>query len=100
MTKNMSTSYQLSFYLRKSRSNKSSESDIYVRISVDNKRSAMTINRKVDPRKWHSKSEKMLGKSPEAIELNNYINVIKNRIKNIHQELIEKKKIYFFKKHT
>lgn len=58
MTKNMSTSYQLSFYLRKSRSNKSSESDIYVRISVDNKRSAMTINRKVDPRKWHSKSEK------------------------------------------
>ncbi|WP_083645929.1 site-specific integrase [Christiangramia flava] len=88
----MSTSYQLSFYLRKSRSNKSSESDIYVRISVDNKRSAMTINRKVDPRKWHSKSEKMLGKSPEAIELNNYINVIKNRIKNIHQELIEKKK--------
>ncbi|APU67276.1 Tyrosine type site-specific recombinase [Christiangramia flava JLT2011] len=92
MTKNMSTSYQLSFYLRKSRSNKSSESDIYVRISVDNKRSAMTINRKVDPRKWHSKSEKMLGKSPEAIELNNYINVIKNRIKNIHQELIEKKK--------
>ncbi len=92
MTKNMSTSYQLSFYLRKSRSNKSSESDIYLRISVDNKRSAMTINRKVDPRKWHSKSEKMLGKSPEAIELNNYINVIRNRIKNIHQDLIEKKK--------
>ncbi|MEO2061923.1 MAG: site-specific integrase [Christiangramia sp.] len=88
----MSTSYQLSFYLRKSRSNKSSESDIYLRISVDNKRSAMTINRKVDPRKWHSKSEKMLGKSPEAIELNNYINVIRNRIKNIHQDLIEKKK--------
>lgn len=52
----------------------------------------MTINRKVDPRKWHSKSEKMLGKSPEAIELNNYINVIRNRIKNIHQDLIEKKK--------
>lgn len=92
MTKNMSTSYQLSFYLRKSRSNKSSESDIYLRISVDNKRSAMTINRKVDPRKWHSKSEKMLGKSPEATELNNYINIIRNRIKNIHQDLIEKKK--------
>lgn len=88
----MSTSYQLSFYLRKSRSEKTSESDIYLRISVDNKRSAMTINRKVDPRKWHSKSEKMPGKSPEATELNNYINVIRNRIKNIHQELIEKKK--------
>ena len=92
MTKNMSTSYQLSFYLRKSRNNKSAESDIYLRISVDNKRSAISINRKVDPRKWHPKSEKMLGKGPEATELNNYINVLKNKIKNIHQDLIEKDK--------
>lgn len=89
----MSTSYQLSFYLRKSRNEKTSESDIYLRISVNNKRSALSINRKVDPRKWHSKSEKMLGKSPEAVELNNYINVLRNRIKNIHQDLIENKEI-------
>ncbi len=88
----MSTSYQLSFYLRKSRNEKTSESDIYLRISVNNKRSALSINRKVDPRKWHSKSEKMLGKSPEAVELNNYINVLRNRIKNIHQSLIEEDK--------
>ncbi|MBI6116840.1 site-specific integrase [Salegentibacter maritimus] len=88
----MSTSYQLSFYLRKSRSNKSAESDIYLRISVNNKRSALSINRKIDPRKWSSKSEKALGKSPEAIELNNYINVLRNRIKNIHQNLVENNK--------
>jgi site-specific recombinase XerD len=86
----MSTSYQLSFYLRKSRTNKTSESDIYLRISVNGKRSALSINRKVDPRKWSSSSEKALGKSPEATEINNFINVLKNKIKNIHQELIEK----------
>lgn len=86
----MSTSYQLSFYLRKSRTNKTSESDIYLRISVNNKRSALSINRKVDPRKWHSKSEKMMGKSAEATELNNFTNVLRNKIKNIHQSLIEK----------
>ena len=86
----MSTSYQLSFYLRKSRSNKTSESDIYLRISVNNKRSALSINRKVDSRKWHSKSEKMLGKSPEAVEVNRYINILRNKIKNIHQGLVEK----------
>ena len=88
----MSTSYQLSFYLRKSRNNKTSESDVYLRISVNSKRSALSINRKVDPMKWSSKSEKALGKSPEAIELNNYINVLRNKIKNIHQDLIEKNK--------
>jgi len=86
----MSTSYQLSFYLRKSRTNKTSESDIYLRISVNGKRSALSINRKVDPRKWSSSSEKALGKSPEATEINNFINVLKNKIKNIHQDLIEK----------
>ena len=85
----MSTSYQLSFYLRKSRTNKTSESDIYLRISVNNKRSALSINRKVDPRKWHPKSEKMMGKSAEATELNNFINVLRNKIKNIHQTFIE-----------
>ena len=89
----MSTSYQLSFYLRKSRTNKTSESDIYLRISVNNKRSALSINRKVDPRKWHSKSEKMMGKSAEATELNNFTNVLRNKIKNIHQDLIEKNQV-------
>ena len=63
-----------------------------MRITVNNKRSDISISRKVDPRKWSSKSEKALGKSPKAIELNNYINVLKNRIKKIHQDLIEKDK--------
>jgi len=88
----MHTQYQLTFFIRKSRSKKTSDSDVYMRITVDNKRSDISISRKVDPRKWGSKSEKALGKSPEATELNNYINVLKNKIKNIHQDLFEKNK--------
>lgn len=86
----MHTQYQLTFFIRKSRSKKTSDSDVYMRITVNNKRSDISISRKVDPRKWSSTSEKALGKSPEAIELNNYINVLRNKIKNIHQDLIEK----------
>lgn len=86
----MHTQYQLTFLVRKSRSKKTSNSDVYMRITVNNKRSDISISRKVDPRKWSSKSEKALGKSPEAIELNNYITVLRNKIKNIHQQLIEK----------
>ena len=71
----MSTSYQLSFHLRKSRSNKTLELHIYLRVSVDKKRSAMTITRKVDPRKWHSKSEKSAGKKSRCDRINNYISV-------------------------
>jgi hypothetical protein len=88
----MHTQYQLTFIIRKSRSKKTSDSDVYMRITVNNKRSDTSISRKVDPRKWSSSSEKALGKSPEATELNNYINVLRNKIKNIHQDLIEKNK--------
>lgn len=89
-TKKMHTQYQLTFIVRKSRSKKTTDSDVYMRITVNNKRSDISISRKVDPRKWSSKSEKALGKSPEATELNNYINVLRNKIKNIHQRLVEK----------
>lgn len=54
-----------------------------MRITVNNKRSDISISRKVDPRKWSSNSEKALGKSPEATELNNYINVLRNKVKRI-----------------
>lgn len=88
----MHTQYQLTFIVRKSRSKKSSDSDVYMRITVNNKRSDISISRKVDPRKWSSSSERALGKSPEATELNNYTNLLRNKIKNIHQNLIEKNK--------
>ena len=86
----MHTQYQLTFIIRKSRSKKTSDSDIYMRITVNNKRSDISISRKVDPRKWSPQSEKALGKSPEATELNNYINVLRNKIRNIHQRLVGK----------
>lgn len=53
----MHTQYQLTFIVRKSRSKKSSDSDAYMRITVNNKRSDISISRKMDPRKWSSSSE-------------------------------------------
>ena len=86
----MDTYHHVSFYLRKSRSNKSTESDIYLRITVDSKRSDMSIGRKVDPRKWSTKSEKMMGRNQEALELNNYLDVLKNKLKRIQQNLLDR----------
>ncbi len=85
----MDTYHHVSFYTRKSRSNKSHESDIYLRITVDSKRSNMSIGRKVDPRKWNSKSEKMLGRNQEASELNDYLGVLRNKLKRIQKDLID-----------
>lgn len=84
----MDTYHHVTFYIRKSRSNKSFESDIYLRVTVDSKRSDMSIGRKVDPRKWSVQSEKMMGRSQEAQEINNYIDVLKNKLKRIQQNLL------------
>ncbi|MDT0688724.1 site-specific integrase [Salegentibacter sp. F188] len=86
----MDTYHHVSFYTRKSRSNKSTESDIYLRVTVDSKRSDMSIGRKVDPRKWNSTSEKMMGRSQEAQEVNNYMDVLKNKLKRIQQNFLDR----------
>lgn len=86
----MHTQYQLLFFVRKSRSKKTTDGDVYMRITVNNQRSDISISRKIDPRKWNAKSEKALGKGPEATELNNYISVLRNKVKNIHQTMVEK----------
>ncbi|WP_029038499.1 site-specific integrase [Salinimicrobium xinjiangense] len=86
----MHTQYQLTFFVRKSRSKKTSDGDVYMRITVNNKRSDISISRKIDFGKWSSKSERALGKSTEATELNDYINVLRNKIRKIHQGLVEK----------
>ncbi|TVZ25497.1 site-specific recombinase XerD [Gillisia sp. Hel_I_86] len=85
----MDTYPHVTFYTRKSRSNKSHGSDIYLRVTVNSKRSDMSVGRKVDPLKWNIKSEKMMGRSAEAKELNDYLDVLKNKLKHIQKELLD-----------
>lgn len=56
---------------------------------MDSNRSDMSIGRKVDPRKWSARSEKMMGKSQEALEINDYLDVLKSKLKRIQQRLLD-----------
>lgn len=85
----MEARYHLIFYLRKNRNQKTEESEIYLRITMNSKRSEMSIGRRVDPIKWNSKSQKMMGRSEMANELNSYIDVLKNKLNRIHQYLTD-----------
>ena len=85
----MEMRYQVIFYLRKNRNQKTEESEIYMRITMNSKRSEMSIGRRVDSNKWNSKSQKMMGRSEVANELNSYIDVLKNKINRIHQYLTD-----------
>lgn len=85
----MEARYHLIFYLRKNRNQKTEESEIYMRITMNSKRSEMSIGRRMEANKWNSKTQKMMGRSEIANEINSYIDVLRNKLNHIHQNLTD-----------
>lgn len=65
-------------------------SPIEVIINVDNKRTMMTLARKINPNFWDKESESVIGKSKEVIEINNYLNITKIKIYEAQAKLMVK----------
>lgn len=60
-----------------------------MRVTLDGKRSEINIGRTVEPEKWHAKSEKMLGRSIEANDLNDYIELMRKKAKDVQKSFVE-----------
>lgn len=86
----MKNSLSLLFYIKKSKADNNSKANIYLRITVNSKRSEFSIQRKVPIDKWHQSANRVRGFSKEAQEINQYIDLISNKINKIHQQFIEK----------
>lgn len=89
MLKTMKDSFTLLFYIKRSKADKNGYANIYIRITVNGKRSEMSIKRKVHIDKWSSEAGKAKGYSIEAQEVNRYIDMITNKIYRIHQRLVD-----------
>lgn len=83
----MDDRFSSTFFTRKSRSKKSNDCDIYVRITANGKRSEMSINRKVDPERWNKRSSRVMGRNVDADMLNTYMDMITTKLNKIHQRL-------------
>jgi site-specific recombinase XerD len=103
----MNTTFTTLFYLKGERRDKNGKAGLYLRITVDGKRSTISLHRKIDPDKWDSRLNKLLGKSPEAEEINSLMTNIRHKINLIQNRLIDKgdpfsaediKALYFGKK--
>lgn len=87
----MSNSYSLLFLARKSRAQRSTDSSIYMRITMDGKRATMAISRKIDPSKWNQQKGRAIGNLPECAEINSHIDKLTYNVRKIHQELMDRK---------
>lgn len=88
----MKDSYSLLFYIKRSKADVNGKVNIYLRITIDSKRAELSIKRKVSLSKWNPSANRVKGFSKEAQEVNQYIDLITNKINKIHQRFIEEDK--------
>ena len=85
----MKNSFSLLFYVKKSKANLQGESPIYLRITINGKRSEISISRSIEASKWNSSANRAKGKTERIRSLNSYLDIIVSKIYQHHRELIE-----------
>lgn len=84
------TTFGILFHTRESKIRKDNKVPIYLRITIDGKRTEFSIKRFIDPDRWNNSAGKAMGTNDDSKELNDYIDVIRKKIKKAHKELIDK----------
>jgi len=90
----MKNSISLIFYIKKTKIDNNQKTTIYCRITVNSRRAEFSIQRKVPVDKWNSSANRVRGYSREAQEINQYIDLITNKINKIHQRFVEQDKSF------
>ncbi len=85
----MKTDFSIHFHLVNSKINSRGLAPIYLRLTVDNKRIEYSISRRIDPKFWNTKSQKVMGTNREAVEINNHIDNLKHKLYKIHQRCMD-----------
>ena len=78
------------FVLRKAQEDKKGFAPIYLRITVNGERAELSANRKIEPRKWDSNSQRAIGRSEYARTLNDYLDSMENQVKGSFNSMIDK----------
>ncbi len=90
----MSLSLSLLFYIKKSKADISGKTNIYLRITLDGRRSEFSIHRKVHIKRWNSKAQQAMGNSPDSQNINQHLSIIRNKVYSIQQNFERENEIY------
>lgn len=85
----MQNTFSILFYPRGNDIDKNGKAPIYLRITVNGKRSELSLKRKVLLSRWNTEAGKMRGTTSDVRELNRYLDNIRNRIYKIQEKLNE-----------
>jgi site-specific recombinase XerD len=84
------TTFSLSFWVNATRA-KNNQVSVYGRVTVNGKRANISLQRKVVLSEWDSNKGRARGNKQESRLLNRYLDLVKNRIHEAHDELVKEK---------
>jgi len=80
----------ISFLIRKKRTNKHGEAPIYMRLSIDQGRAEIATGRYINPLSWNGKLNKAFPKKKGGTQINQFLDVLKNGIFEHHTAMVKK----------
>ncbi|QCX38618.1 site-specific integrase [Aureibaculum algae] len=90
----MYNTFSLLFFPMKNKATSDGKAPIYLRITVNGKRSQLSIKRKINPEKWNYEAALAIGNSLEAKELNYYLDAIRFKLYGIQKKFLDDDKIF------
>ncbi len=83
----MRTTLTLLFSLRKPKNYQSGEMPIYLRITVDGRRTELAVSRKCDPERWDAVTGRAIGTKSDSRALNAYLDDVQFKIYELQRKM-------------
>jgi site-specific recombinase XerD len=88
----MNKTFGLLFYLKKSKVDAQGKCPIYLRITIDGKRTEVSAKRTIEIEKWSKEANKAIGRTEDIRELNAYLDSLTTRVYQSQRDLIQDNK--------
>ncbi|WPR73050.1 site-specific integrase [Flavobacterium sp. NG2] len=87
----MNKTFNLLFFIKKSKIKANGTAPIYLRITIDGKPKEIASKRYIQPDKWDNKIQKASGSSNEVKSLNLYLKTLEQQVYDAHHSMIKDK---------
>ena len=88
----MNKSFNLLFFIKKSKIKANGTAPIYLRITIDGVPKEISSKRNIQPIKWDNKLQKVIGNSEEVKALNSYLKTLELEVYEAHHAMMKDKK--------
>ncbi len=89
----MNKTFNLLFFVKKSKIKANGTAPIYLRITIDGKPKEIASKRYIQPDKWDNKLQKVSGSSDDVKSLNMYLKTLEQQVYDAHHTLMKDKTI-------